>query len=344
MNELLKKAHKELNGDLGKGYTAGGVHLFFNQLDGRYVTFDALHHQEKYYQYICTVKEFNEYVPYKAVKLDCVDYLSNVDTTSWDGIRDDTKVNNMKTVMDAVIEFKGKWPSSSWFMVCNKSNKIVGISYGLGNTINSDEPVVCGWYEFADLVDHLASNMGSATESYAEYKRSLGGPIRGDIFGFDIEPSQGEVSFMYTDCDSQSNISPERLDNMQSIPDIKPVYTQELNDNGELPSIGMECTLLTSAIDKGTNGYIEYQNEVGFLFRYSENNLCDFYENSEDIHFKPLTPPITLEDKALNDMVEQLTYEGIVTYDPIMLRILIEKFKGGKISGVSFKPLTVEGE
>jgi hypothetical protein len=35
-------------------------------------------------------------------------------------------------------------------------------------------------------------------------------------------------------------------------------------------------------------------------------------------------------------MVEQLTNEGIVTYDPIMLRTLIEKFKNNKISGIKW--------
>jgi hypothetical protein len=115
----------------------------------------------------------------------------------------------------------------------------------------------------------------------------------------------------------------------------EPVFTQEMADNGVLPSVGMEVELVVFE-NLTSLGHIEFKNEVGFLFRYKENNLCDFMEFSSDIAFKPLTPPITLIDKALNDMVEQLTNEGIVTYDPIMLRILIEKFKNNKISGIKW--------
>ena len=99
--------------------------------------------------------------------------------------------------------------------------------------------------------------------------------------------------------------------------ETKPVYTQDMAYKGELPIVGMECTLLTSAIDKSTNGYIEYQNEIGFLFRYSENNLCDFYENSEDIHFKPLTQVIELEHGKAYQFVtiEDNTIHGIYSED-----------------------------
>ena len=73
------------------------------------------------------------------------------------------------------------------------------------------------------------------------------------------------------------------------------VYTQEMADNGVLPSVGMQVELvifenLTSC------GHIEYKNEIGFLFRHKENNLCDFVEFSGDVALKPLTPPIELID------------------------------------------------
>lgn len=51
--------------------------------------------------------------------------------------------------------------------------------------------------------------------------------------------------------------------------------------------------------------------------------------------FKPIDNR-TSEEKAEADMIEHLTNEGIVTYDPIMLRILISKYKAGKIHGVTF--------
>ena len=72
-------------------------------------------------------------------------------------------------------------------------------------------------------------------------------------------------------------------------------YTQEMADEGVLPSVGMQVELvifenLTSC------GHIEYKNEIGFLFRHKENNLCDFVEFSGDVALKPLTPPIKLDD------------------------------------------------
>ena len=120
-----------------------------------------------------------------------------------------------------------------------------------------------------------------------------------------------------------------------------PIFTQEMVDNGVFPGVGMMVELIIFE-NLTSLGHIEFKNEVGFLFRYKENNLCDFMEFGSDVAFKPLTPPITPEEQALNDMMEQLKNEGICSYDPIMLRILIAKFKANKIHGVSFQPLTVE--
>ena len=60
--KTIADAHRELNGDLNTNVLlSGGVNLFFNRLDNHYVTFDNRYHQEDYYQYVCTVEEFNNY-------------------------------------------------------------------------------------------------------------------------------------------------------------------------------------------------------------------------------------------------------------------------------------------
>ena len=84
-------------------------------------------------------------------------------------------------------------------------------------------------------------------------------------------------------------------------PNKPPIYTQEMADNGVLPVLGMDVELvifenLTSC------GHIEYKNKIGFLFRYKENNLCDFVEFSGDVAFKPLTP----RELAIADLVKVL--------------------------------------
>ena len=127
-----------------------------------------------------------------------------------------------------------------------------------------------------------------------------------------------------------------------STPQPKPAFTQEMCDNGELPSVGMECMILFDNDSEPEWHEITWYG----LFNGNPSFLCKgkqcWPERGGEFHIKPLTTPLSAEDQALDDMVEQLTNEGISAYDPIMLRILIEKFKNNKISGVSFKPLTVD--
>ena len=72
-------------------------------------------------------------------------------------------------------------------------------------------------------------------------------------------------------------------------------YTQEMADNGELPSIGMECMVLNTncAHPKYIKGLIKYVSDL-VIYAYVENGeRCD---NVKTLKFKPLTPPITLEN------------------------------------------------
>lgn len=111
-------------------------------------------------------------------------------------------------------------------------------------------------------------------------------------------------------------------------PQPKPVFTQEMSDKWS-PEVGRHAMC-------GDNECMVIGEHCGEFWCKFENGCLQTWSADD------LTQPVEPEEKAVNDMVEQLTNEGIVTYDPIMLRILIEKFKGDKISGVTFQPLTVE--
>ncbi|HHZ96587.1 MAG TPA: hypothetical protein EYN67_13785 [Flavobacteriales bacterium] len=62
------------------------------------------------------------------------------------------------------------------------------------------------------------------------------------------------------------------------------------------PENSIECLLIVNG-NKGAVGFIEYRNELGVLFRYFDNNLCDFLIFSDcDFSFEPLPAPIELVD------------------------------------------------
>ena len=80
--------------------------------------------------------------------------------------------------------------------------------------------------------------------------------------------------------------------------EVTPTYTQAMADNGELPVVGMGCLISLEGMPF-TKGVIEYINGNGFLFRYTENGLNDFYDTDDRIVFKPITPPIELIEMEL---------------------------------------------
>jgi len=86
-------------------------------------------------------------------------------------------------------------------------------------------------------------------------------------------------------------------DSISSKPVTSPIYTQEMADNGELPSVGMECFFHHSNwqpldFEKGyllasTNEYIIYK---------LNSNACEQSCRRKLMSFSPLTPPIELID------------------------------------------------
>lgn len=107
---------------------------------------------------------------------------------------------------------------------------------------------------------------------------------------------------------------------------VKSVYTQAMKDNGIKIKEGMMFTTETNAnytAELVNDKSVCFTDEYGFFI-------------SLGIHSVKPADTRTDEEKAEADMIAQLENEGIMTYDPIMLKILISKFKVGKVRGVTF--------
>tara|TARA_R110000823_G_scaffold80774_2_gene183739 strand:- start:138 stop:779 length:642 start_codon:yes stop_codon:yes gene_type:complete len=128
-------------------------------------------------------------------------------------------------------------------------------------------------------------------------------------------------------------------------------YTQDMADNGVLPSVGMECrfdttffTTVTS--NRGTCEIIAYYDGKVWI------NIIDFdcVINLNVIDFKPLTPPKTDKEKAIDDLDKVITTAYQDKIDSYVsssrfkseARVLLDQIIKGNVAGVSFQPLTVE--
>ena len=195
------------------------------------------------------------------------------------------KGNNMKTVMDAVNEFKGvpydfhaDWQEDTDSKHCYIEvitidpniipNRCIGKIVNGGTKFNRMfNRLVCTRDEFLAAVAECETNFGKLT-------------------------NKEHLDYIYGRANKDKPIN--------SKTETTPTYTQEMDDNGILPSVGMEC--LTK---KG------HQNDSHFnksyINGYSQDGkwliFTDYLDNIESHHissgvydFKPLTPPITLID------------------------------------------------
>jgi len=159
----------------------------------------------------------------------------------------------MKTVMDAVIELMGDLNNARFH---GEDGRFLAfhVNYGdyspypFGHSTDKYQ-CVCSSKEFNDLVSQLETNFGECDHSYSKYKEAY------------------ESIFFKKP---------------------QPVFTQAMADNGELPSVGMECCYSSSSMviwNKCT--VIAYYD--GFVWA-SGNGVRPL----ANTRFKPLTPPIEL--------------------------------------------------
>ena len=129
--------------------------------------------------------------------------------------------------------------------------------------------------------------------------------------------------------------------------EIKEVYTQAMCDNGELPSVGMECLVKlhhknNSYFQKGyVNGYS--QDKKWLIFTDFLGNIQSHNINNGIYEFKPLAPPIQPEDgKAYQFDLSGTTKQGCYSHEHRGIYCLMSFY--GLEMCTNIKPLTVEGE
>ena len=238
----IKDAYEELKGDLNntRGPADTDEYLYFDVADSEFICLsyrDGLNG----IQYICTVEEFNNY-----------------------------KGDDVKTVSDAVIEFKGEYfdgecggeKHQDQVLYAARdfgSYRFGDIHIGSGNSKdNTYWKIICMREEFNTLVDELSTNYGTS-ETYADYKANY------SVINYDMSPLI-----------------------------VKPVYTQVMCDAGELPSVGMEYLDDDGQISKCLVNYGDIT--IGLNIEHVETeNYLPISQTSRG-NCKPLTPPIELID------------------------------------------------
>jgi hypothetical protein len=156
-------------------------------------------------------------------------------------------------------------------------------------------------------------------------------------FGMFVKKHGGFNGYQY--CHEQEAYPCMEAFTFISRPQPTPIYTQEMADNGVLPSVGVMVDLIIFE-NLTSLGHIEFKNEVGFLFRYKENNLCDFIEFSSDVAFKPLTPPITLIDGDCYSYNYFGPKKGF--YNKAINRLVSLQGSSDPLGVTNIQPLTVE--
>tara|TARA_R110000772_G_scaffold257439_2_gene374274 strand:- start:1125 stop:1685 length:561 start_codon:yes stop_codon:yes gene_type:complete len=142
-----------------------------------------------------------------------------------------------------------------------------------------------------------------------------------------METNFGKCEQGYSDYKFDYHLSPE--------PTL--TYTQAMADNGEFPSVGMECLVLYPSSNYA--GAITYMGDGCGCFKEVNGKEYSFAINS--VTFKPLTPPIELIDgKAYQFNYMNKTRVGYYCSDNDQLM-----FRGGWSRGsicTNIQPLTVE--
>ena len=112
----------------------------------------------------------------------------------------------------------------------------------------------------------------------------------------------------------------------------KPVYTQAMCDAGELANVGMECQSSLGVVTIKYVGKEVIVSEDGHGVESLTSRSCALDS------FKPLTPPKTDKEKAIDGILCTIGCKGAVI-DSIYYKMAYRIYDAGYI-----KPLTVEGE
>ena len=246
----------------------------------------------------------------------------------------------MKNIMDAVNTFRAKFPDS-WFLAEDKSGAIIGLSYGVGSKTDNDLIAICGEKQFNALVKELSG----CPIALAEWQASKN----------DIDWSETECTYALvnnkdavtcffinkpklTNCKgyykttSNSTLYNTNHWEIKKRPQPKPtplIYTQEMADKGELPSVGMECMVTDFIYDnkKSFKGVILF---VGIEFIIWFHGGTEYCQNKSELKFEPIDTK-TNKEKAIDDLKEFFNQEKCWTH-----KSLIQAVIDGNIHGVKW--------
>lgn len=183
----------------------------------------------------------------------------------------------MKTIIDAVNELQANLNNA----VCSE-NSYGFLKYsGITRTWVRNPPSIANHsYEDVCSVREFIHTISSMTYNF------------GKITGADL------YDYINTDKELLQPTKPEAI------------YTQEMCDNGELPSVGMECLYLDT-----NKEYIKckvvYLSEWSIVLEQTEKGYAQGVEVAKAVDYvtiKPLTPPI----KLIDGKAYQFEHNGIV--------------------------------
>lgn len=334
--KTIEDAYEALDGDLNNsfGRRVEQLFLFFNVEMGHYICDSNRGTSRGKYQYICTVEEFNNY-----------------------------KGEEMKDVIDAVIEFKGEWVDAGWtertgdYHTINQCiqftdeipEAFVGSLRVGGNQVDEDYfTVICDKKQFNACVDWLSSNKGRATQTYAEYKKDFDSVAV--MINWDSAPDNalhlaameiGNVGINYwlsdtgyyvhgdyyefgLEHDGGEYFAVNEFKIIESRPQFKPAYTQAMADNNELPVVDMECSFSI----KGGLWQDVVVNYLGtnIIVLTSQYNGAQFSSRIDESRFKAIDQR-TDKEKAIDDINGK---------DWASFGDLIEKIQANEIRGVKW--------
>lgn len=89
--------------------------------------------------------------------------------------------------------------------------------------------------------------------------------------------------------------------------ETKPVYTQLMADNCELPSVGMECMVLNKHFDNAEYERCTISYKGSFTFIYDSESCKERVGHIDEVTFKPINQ--RTNKQKLDDALDQFSYK-----------------------------------
>ncbi|PHR55937.1 MAG: hypothetical protein COA43_14555 [Robiginitomaculum sp.] len=256
----------------------------------------------------------------------------------------------MKSTIDAVIEFKAEWPcdDSTYMHFDSRKPHWHHCQASDMRAFYGAYRLICTIDQFSACIDELSTNFGTNC-TYAEYKKQWENAVGIDwseapegATHYDTSPDvhpwikQGDKGnkFYYFNEWAAYNYNIADFDTIIAKPQpAKPIYTQSMVDEGVLPVAGMEC-LFTNRCDANTiyeKCTIEYIGDLYCVVILEDNRQgCSRIANYD---FKPLTPPKTDTEKAIDDLRDM---DESISNNNDWHKNFIDAIKNNEIHGVTF--------